>query len=129
MTAEFSRSSDERDLCPLCVIESCCVSVADGTLDSGKGSTVYSDSHSSQQSVLYQSLLEPVAMATQQVCIWRRLVRSHVGEMHRGSRGHAKLLSGCYDMLQGLLLNIEYFGVRIAYEKFLWGGSGGEIFA
>lgn len=32
------------------------------------GSTVFSDSHSSQQSVLYQSLLEPITMATQQVC-------------------------------------------------------------
>ncbi|XP_013888011.1 serine/threonine-protein kinase WNK2 isoform X11 [Austrofundulus limnaeus] len=39
---------------------------SDGTLDSGMGSTVYSDSHSSQQSVLYQSLLEPISMATQQ---------------------------------------------------------------
>ncbi|XP_029994141.1 serine/threonine-protein kinase WNK2 isoform X9 [Sphaeramia orbicularis] len=39
---------------------------SDGTLDSGTGSTVYSDSHSSQQSVLYQSLLEPITMATQQ---------------------------------------------------------------
>ncbi|XP_057717406.1 serine/threonine-protein kinase WNK2 isoform X3 [Corythoichthys intestinalis] len=41
-------------------------SVTYGTFDSGKGSTVYSDSHSSQQSVLYQSLLEPITMATQQ---------------------------------------------------------------
>ncbi|XP_077939152.1 serine/threonine-protein kinase WNK2 isoform X4 [Gasterosteus aculeatus] len=39
---------------------------SDGTLDSGMGSTVFSDSHSSQQSVLYQSLLEPITMATQQ---------------------------------------------------------------
>ncbi|XP_068996705.1 serine/threonine-protein kinase WNK2-like isoform X8 [Embiotoca jacksoni] len=39
---------------------------SDGTFDSGMGSTVYSDSHSSQQSVLYQSLLEPITMATQQ---------------------------------------------------------------
>ena len=45
------------------------LSAADSTLDSGMGSTVYSDSHSSQQSVLYQSLLEPITMATQQVCI------------------------------------------------------------
>ncbi|KAM4737235.1 serine/threonine-protein kinase WNK2 isoform 3-T4 [Anableps anableps] len=42
------------------------VTSADCTLDSGMGSTVYSDSHSSQQSVLYQSLLEPITMATQQ---------------------------------------------------------------
>uniref|UniRef100_A0A3Q2NNS7 non-specific serine/threonine protein kinase n=1 Tax=Fundulus heteroclitus TaxID=8078 RepID=A0A3Q2NNS7_FUNHE len=41
-------------------------SVTYGTLDSGMGSTVYSDSHSSQHSVLYQSLLEPITMATQQ---------------------------------------------------------------
>ncbi|XP_029974521.1 serine/threonine-protein kinase WNK2 isoform X2 [Salarias fasciatus] len=39
---------------------------SDSTLDSGMGSTVYSDSHSSQQSVLYQSLLEPITMATPQ---------------------------------------------------------------
>ncbi|XP_061625358.1 serine/threonine-protein kinase WNK2 isoform X4 [Phyllopteryx taeniolatus] len=39
---------------------------SDSTFDSGKGSTVYSDSHSSQQNVLYQSLLEPITMATQQ---------------------------------------------------------------
>ncbi|XP_077455416.1 serine/threonine-protein kinase WNK2 isoform X3 [Stigmatopora argus] len=39
---------------------------SDGTFDSGKGSTVYSDSHSSQQSVLYQSLLEPITIAVQQ---------------------------------------------------------------
>ncbi|XP_031172715.1 serine/threonine-protein kinase WNK2-like isoform X5 [Sander lucioperca] len=39
---------------------------SDGTLDSGMGSTVYSESTSSQQSVLYQSLLEPITMATQQ---------------------------------------------------------------
>ncbi|KAL6119167.1 wnk2 [Pungitius sinensis] len=39
---------------------------SDGTLDSGMGSAVFSDSHSSQQSVLYQSLLEPITMATQQ---------------------------------------------------------------
>ncbi|XP_055079173.1 serine/threonine-protein kinase WNK2 isoform X1 [Periophthalmus magnuspinnatus] len=38
---------------------------SDSTLDSGTGSTVYSDSHSSQQSILYQSLLEPT-MTTQQ---------------------------------------------------------------
>uniref|UniRef100_A0A3B3BR71 non-specific serine/threonine protein kinase n=1 Tax=Oryzias melastigma TaxID=30732 RepID=A0A3B3BR71_ORYME len=37
-----------------------------GTLDSGMGSTVFSDSYSSQQSVPYPSLLEPVTMAAQQ---------------------------------------------------------------
>ncbi|XP_034028633.1 serine/threonine-protein kinase WNK2-like isoform X3 [Thalassophryne amazonica] len=39
---------------------------SDGTIDSGTGSTVYSDSHSSQHSVLYQSLIESITMATQQ---------------------------------------------------------------
>ncbi|XP_061909545.1 serine/threonine-protein kinase WNK2 isoform X6 [Entelurus aequoreus] len=39
---------------------------SDSTFDSGKGSTVYSDSHSSQRSGPYQSLLEPIAMAMQQ---------------------------------------------------------------
>ncbi|XP_029689102.1 serine/threonine-protein kinase WNK2 isoform X10 [Takifugu rubripes] len=41
-------------------------SVTYSTLDSGMGSTVYSDSHSSQQSVLYQSQLDPITMTTQQ---------------------------------------------------------------
>ncbi|KAG7267995.1 hypothetical protein CRUP_022432 [Coryphaenoides rupestris] len=40
---------------------------SDGTFDSGMGSAVYSDSHSSQHSVLYQSLQEPVTMVTQQL--------------------------------------------------------------
>ncbi|XP_061760273.1 serine/threonine-protein kinase WNK2 isoform X3 [Nerophis ophidion] len=39
---------------------------SDSTFDSGKGSTVYSDSHSSQRSGPYQSLLEPIPMAMQQ---------------------------------------------------------------
>ncbi|XP_062248829.1 serine/threonine-protein kinase WNK2-like isoform X4 [Platichthys flesus] len=51
----------------LCNLPASATSVtSDSTLDSGMGSTVYSDSHSSQQSVLYQSLLEPITMATQQ---------------------------------------------------------------
>ncbi|KAM6977825.1 serine/threonine-protein kinase WNK2 [Aplochiton taeniatus] len=51
----------------LCNLPASATSVTSGsTFDSGLGSTVYSDSHSSQQSVLYQSLLEPVTMATQQ---------------------------------------------------------------
>ncbi|KAM4737240.1 serine/threonine-protein kinase WNK2 isoform 8-T9 [Anableps anableps] len=53
------------------------VTSADCTLDSGMGSTVYSDSHSSQQSVLYQSLLEPITMATQQA--------SSAGHQHQPS--------------------------------------------
>ncbi|XP_062248827.1 serine/threonine-protein kinase WNK2-like isoform X2 [Platichthys flesus] len=50
----------------LCNLPASATSVTYSTLDSGMGSTVYSDSHSSQQSVLYQSLLEPITMATQQ---------------------------------------------------------------
>ncbi|XP_078111463.1 serine/threonine-protein kinase WNK2 isoform X3 [Sander vitreus] len=51
----------------LCNLPASATSVtSDGTLDSGMGSTVYSESTSSQQSVLYQSLLEPITMATQQ---------------------------------------------------------------
>ncbi|XP_034731401.1 serine/threonine-protein kinase WNK2 isoform X8 [Etheostoma cragini] len=51
----------------LCKLPTSATSVtSDGTLDSGMGSTVYSESHSSQQSVLYQSLLEPITMATQE---------------------------------------------------------------
>ncbi|KAM3871770.1 serine/threonine-protein kinase WNK2 [Diretmus argenteus] len=51
----------------LCSLPASATSVtSDSTFDSGMGSTVYSDSHSSQQSVLYQSLLEPITMATQQ---------------------------------------------------------------
>ncbi|XP_018617807.2 serine/threonine-protein kinase WNK2 isoform X1 [Scleropages formosus] len=39
---------------------------SDGTFDSGLGSTVYSDSHSSKHSVPYQSLLDTIPAATQQ---------------------------------------------------------------
>lgn len=56
------------------------VFAADSTLDSGMGSTVYSDSHSSQQSVLYQSLLEPITIAAQQVCI--RSIHTQVDHVH-----------------------------------------------
>ncbi|XP_010185962.1 PREDICTED: LOW QUALITY PROTEIN: serine/threonine-protein kinase WNK2-like, partial [Mesitornis unicolor] len=40
---------------------------SDSTFDSGQGSTVYSDSQSSQQSVIYSSLPEPVPPALQRV--------------------------------------------------------------
>lgn len=40
---------------------------ADSTFDSGQGSTVYSDSQSSQQSVIYSSLPDPVPPAIQRV--------------------------------------------------------------
>ncbi|KAM9374668.1 serine/threonine-protein kinase WNK2 [Phaethornis superciliosus] len=40
---------------------------SDSTFDSGQGSTVYSDSQSSQQSVIYSSLPEPVPPAAQRV--------------------------------------------------------------
>ncbi|XP_037241839.1 serine/threonine-protein kinase WNK2 isoform X10 [Falco rusticolus] len=40
---------------------------SDSTFDSGQGSTVYSDSQSSQQSVIYSSLPEPVPPAIQRV--------------------------------------------------------------
>ncbi|XP_024915297.1 serine/threonine-protein kinase WNK2-like isoform X4 [Cynoglossus semilaevis] len=39
---------------------------SNGTTDSGVGSTVYSDSHSSQHSFLCQTLLEPITAANQQ---------------------------------------------------------------
>ncbi|XP_062855236.1 serine/threonine-protein kinase WNK2-like [Trichomycterus rosablanca] len=42
------------------------VSTTSATYDSGVGSTVYSDSHSSLHSVIYQSLQETVSTATQQ---------------------------------------------------------------
>ncbi|XP_056131346.1 serine/threonine-protein kinase WNK2-like [Lampris incognitus] len=51
----------------LCNLPASATSVtSDGTFDSGLGSTVYSDSHSSQHSVLYNSLMEPISMATPQ---------------------------------------------------------------
>ncbi|CAL8325153.1 unnamed protein product [Merluccius merluccius] len=54
----------------LCNLPASGTSVAsDATFDSGLGSAVYSHSHSSQQSVLCQSLQEPVAMVTQQVSV------------------------------------------------------------
>uniref|UniRef100_A0A673WWA7 non-specific serine/threonine protein kinase n=1 Tax=Salmo trutta TaxID=8032 RepID=A0A673WWA7_SALTR len=51
----------------LCNLPASATSVtSDSTFDSGLGSAVYSDSHSSQHNVLYQSLVEPITMATQQ---------------------------------------------------------------
>ncbi|XP_058855845.1 serine/threonine-protein kinase WNK2-like isoform X1 [Acipenser ruthenus] len=41
---------------------------SDSTFDSGLGLTVYSDSQSSQQSVIYPSHLDPIPCAVQQVC-------------------------------------------------------------
>ncbi|XP_045063167.1 serine/threonine-protein kinase WNK2 isoform X7 [Coregonus clupeaformis] len=50
----------------LCNLPASATSVtSDSTFDSGLGSTVYSDSHSSQHNVLYQSQVEPITMATQ----------------------------------------------------------------
>lgn len=43
------------------------VPAADSTFDSGQGSTVYSDSQSSQQSVIYSSLPDAVPPAIQRV--------------------------------------------------------------
>uniref|UniRef100_A0A8C7SXN9 non-specific serine/threonine protein kinase n=1 Tax=Oncorhynchus mykiss TaxID=8022 RepID=A0A8C7SXN9_ONCMY len=51
----------------LCNLPASATSVtSDSTFDSGLGSTVFSDSHSSQHNVLYQSQVEPITMATQQ---------------------------------------------------------------
>ncbi|XP_036843793.1 serine/threonine-protein kinase WNK2 isoform X11 [Oncorhynchus mykiss] len=50
----------------LCNLPASATSVTYSTFDSGLGSTVFSDSHSSQHNVLYQSQVEPITMATQQ---------------------------------------------------------------
>ncbi|XP_035597229.1 serine/threonine-protein kinase WNK2-like isoform X8 [Oncorhynchus keta] len=51
----------------LCNLPASATSVtSDSTFDSGLGSTVFSDSHSSQHNVLYQSQVEPITMAMQQ---------------------------------------------------------------
>ncbi|XP_061115079.1 serine/threonine-protein kinase WNK2-like [Conger conger] len=55
--------SEETDA-RLCNMPASATSVtSDSTFDSGLGSMVYSDSHSSQRSVLYQSLQEPISAA------------------------------------------------------------------
>uniref|UniRef100_A0A8C2D0K7 non-specific serine/threonine protein kinase n=1 Tax=Cyprinus carpio TaxID=7962 RepID=A0A8C2D0K7_CYPCA len=55
-------------VCPIFLVCVCALSVS--LADSGIGSTVYSDSHSSGlHSVIYQSLQESVSTATQEVCI------------------------------------------------------------
>ncbi|XP_075883100.1 serine/threonine-protein kinase WNK2 isoform X3 [Nelusetta ayraudi] len=64
---------------------------SDSTLDSGMGSTVYSDSHSSQQSVLYQSLLEPITMATQQFQSSSPLLRDRPHSCEKGNLWGAPL--------------------------------------
>ncbi|XP_026224535.1 serine/threonine-protein kinase WNK2-like isoform X2 [Anabas testudineus] len=66
-------------------------SVTYSTLDSGMGSTVYSDSHSSQQSVLYQSLLEPITMATQQCQSSSPLLRDQPHSCEKGEAWAASL--------------------------------------
>lgn len=43
-------------------------SLADSTFDSGQGSTVYSDSQSSQQSVVLGSLADAAPLTAQSVC-------------------------------------------------------------
>uniref|UniRef100_A0A4W5MVV3 non-specific serine/threonine protein kinase n=1 Tax=Hucho hucho TaxID=62062 RepID=A0A4W5MVV3_9TELE len=52
------------------------------TFDSGLGSTVFSDSHSSQHNVLYQSQVEPITRATQQVCTTHIQMYTHVHSRH-----------------------------------------------
>ncbi|XP_029579532.1 serine/threonine-protein kinase WNK2 isoform X8 [Salmo trutta] len=63
----------------LCNLPASATSVtSDSTFDSGLGSAVYSDSHSSQHNVLYQSLVEPITMATQQSSAVHTLLQNHV---------------------------------------------------
>uniref|UniRef100_A0AAV2LWW4 non-specific serine/threonine protein kinase n=1 Tax=Knipowitschia caucasica TaxID=637954 RepID=A0AAV2LWW4_KNICA len=109
--AQGSTRTEPEELDPdhnrLCNLPTSTTSVtSDSTLDSGTGSTVYSDSHSSQQSVLYQSLVEPT-MTTQQPgqfpvrprsCnkgdVWRPTlspeIRTHLGAVTR--RGSAPVI-------------------------------------
>ncbi|XP_040904928.1 serine/threonine-protein kinase WNK2 isoform X2 [Toxotes jaculatrix] len=75
----------------LCNLPASATSVTYGTLDSGMGSTVYSDSHSSQQSVLYQSLLEPITMATQQCQSSRPLLTDRPHSCEKGEIWRATL--------------------------------------
>ncbi|KPP65300.1 hypothetical protein Z043_116293, partial [Scleropages formosus] len=75
---------------------------ADGTFDSGLGSTVYSDSHSSKHSVPYQSLLDTIPAATQQepVCFG--------GCCHCSGAWHcAAVLEGCLNTRRGSASLIE----------------------
>ncbi|XP_013990282.2 serine/threonine-protein kinase WNK2 isoform X11 [Salmo salar] len=64
----------------LCNLPASATSVtSDSTFDSGLGSAVYSDSHSSQHNVLYQSLVEPITMATHhQSSAVHTLLQNHV---------------------------------------------------
>ncbi|XP_031659449.1 serine/threonine-protein kinase WNK2 isoform X12 [Oncorhynchus kisutch] len=62
----------------LCNLPASATSVtSDSTFDSGLGSAVYSDSHSSQHNVLYQSLVEPITKATQQSSAVHTLLQNH----------------------------------------------------
>ncbi|XP_041711819.1 serine/threonine-protein kinase WNK2 isoform X8 [Coregonus clupeaformis] len=62
----------------LCNLPASATSVtSDSTFDSGLGSAVYSDSHSSQHNVLYQSLVEPITMAIQQPSAVHTLLQNH----------------------------------------------------
>nr|XP_046190718.1 serine/threonine-protein kinase WNK2-like isoform X10 [Oncorhynchus gorbuscha] len=61
----------------LCNLPASATSVTYSTFDSGLGSAVYSDSHSSQHNVLYQSLVEPITKATQQSSAVHTLLQNH----------------------------------------------------
>ncbi|XP_052337939.1 serine/threonine-protein kinase WNK2-like isoform X8 [Oncorhynchus keta] len=62
----------------LCNLPASATSVtSNSTFDSGLGSAVYSDSHSSQHNVLYQSLVEPITKATQQSSAVHTLLQNH----------------------------------------------------
>uniref|UniRef100_A0A8C9S6Z8 non-specific serine/threonine protein kinase n=1 Tax=Scleropages formosus TaxID=113540 RepID=A0A8C9S6Z8_SCLFO len=85
---------------------------SDGTFDSGLGSTVYSDSHSSKHSVPYQSLLDTIPAATQQLrsgfpCIVQEPV-CFGGCCHCSGAWHcAAVLEGCLNTRRGSASLIE----------------------
>ncbi|XP_072928285.1 serine/threonine-protein kinase WNK2 isoform X1 [Hemitrygon akajei] len=64
--SELEEPEADQHVCPS-LLNSITSMMSDSTCDSGQGSTLYSDSQSSQQSVVYSSVHEPVPPAVQQI--------------------------------------------------------------
>ncbi|XP_078270790.1 serine/threonine-protein kinase WNK2 isoform X3 [Rhinoraja longicauda] len=64
--SELEEPEADQHMCPS-LLKSVTSMMSDSTCDSGQGSTLYSDSQGSQQSVVYSSVHEPVPSAVQQI--------------------------------------------------------------
>uniref|UniRef100_A0A674C1L9 non-specific serine/threonine protein kinase n=1 Tax=Salmo trutta TaxID=8032 RepID=A0A674C1L9_SALTR len=97
----------------LCNLPASATSVtSDSTFDSGLGSTVFSDSHSSQHNVLYQSQVEPITMATQQPSAVHALLQNQ-----SSLQGQPASAPALYTPLQYLQLGHSYPASPLAAQQ------------